>query len=161
MQFYYKTQSRDFNMNVPRLRPFLRSNSRRYSLFAGNCHCPHFFCTATLKMFFKNLRNVNYGSAMTRVATKKYLSLQFTFELFLHKKTVFRIHDILVWIQIRGSMPRTNGSGCGSGSCFFRHGPSRRQLKTNLNKSFTAYYFFKVLLHHFSKIKSPKEVTKQ
>jgi hypothetical protein len=34
---------------------------------------------------------------------------------------VFRIHDILVWIRIRGSMPLTNGSGFRSGSCFFRH----------------------------------------
>ncbi len=25
----------------------------------------------------------------------------------------------LVWIRIRGSMPLTNGSGCGSGSCYF------------------------------------------
>ncbi len=30
-------------------------------------------------------------------------------------KAVFRIHDILVWIRIRGSMPLTNGSGSGSG----------------------------------------------
>ncbi len=32
---------------------------------------------------------------------------------------VFRIHDILMWIEIRirGSMPLTNGSG----SCYFRH----------------------------------------
>jgi hypothetical protein len=30
---------------------------------------------------------------------------------------VFRIHDNLVWIRIRGSMPLTNGSG----SCYFRH----------------------------------------
>jgi hypothetical protein len=34
---------------------------------------------------------------------------------------VLRIHDILVWIRIRGTMPLTNGSGCGSGSCYFRH----------------------------------------
>ena len=26
-------------------------------------------------------------------------------------KAVLRIHDILVWIRIRGSMPLTNGSG--------------------------------------------------
>jgi hypothetical protein len=30
----------------------------------------------------------------------------------LSSPTVFRIHDILVWI--RGSMPLANGSGCGS-----------------------------------------------
>jgi hypothetical protein len=29
------------------------------------------------------------------------------------------------------------------------------------NKSFSAYYFLKVHKHHFSKIKGPKEVTKQ
>jgi hypothetical protein len=30
-----------------------------------------------------------------------------------------------------------------------------------LKKGFCAYYFLKIHLHHFSKIKSPKEVTKQ
>jgi hypothetical protein len=36
---------------------------------------------------------------------------------------VSRIHDILVWIRIRirGYMPMTDGSGCGSGSCYFHH----------------------------------------
>jgi hypothetical protein len=33
--------------------------------------------------------------------------------------------------------------------------------KLILKKCFSAYYFLKVHLHHFSKIKSPKEVTKQ
>jgi len=28
--------------------------------------------------------------------------------------------DILVWIRILGSVPLTNGSGSGSGSCSFR-----------------------------------------
>ncbi len=65
-------------------------------------------------------------------------------------KAVLRIHDILVWIRIRiwirGSMPLNSGSwwGCGSGSCYFR-------------QSFSAYYFLKVHLHHFSKIKSRKK----
>jgi hypothetical protein len=42
---------------------------------------------------------------------------------------VFRIHDILGWIRIRilGSMLLTSGSG----SCYFRHWPSRCQKKTN------------------------------
>ncbi len=69
---------------------------------------------------------------------------------------VFRIYDILMWIRIPGPMPLTNGSV--SGSCYFPHWPSRRQLKTNFLKKFSAYYFLKV---HFSKIKSPREVTKQ
>ncbi len=34
--------------------------------------------------------------------------------------------------------------GSGSGFFFFRHWPSRRQQKTNLKNSFSAYYFFKV-----------------
>ncbi len=33
-------------------------------------------------------------------------------EIIVHKvKAVLRIHDILVWILIRGAMPLTNGSG--------------------------------------------------
>ncbi len=35
---------------------------------------------------------------------------------------VLRIHDILVWVRIRGSMLLTNGSG----SCYFHQWPSRR-----------------------------------
>ncbi len=51
----------------------------------------------------------------------------------------------------------TTGSGSGSGSCYFCHWPSRRQHKTNLFKGFSAYYFLKVHLHHFSKTKSKKK----
>ncbi len=69
---------------------------------------------------------------------------------------VLRIHDILV--RIRGSMPLTNGSGSGSwiGSCYFCYWPSRCQQKTNFFLSFSAYFFLKVNLHHFSKIKNQK-----
>jgi hypothetical protein len=66
---------------------------------------------------------------------------------------VLRIHDILGWIWIRGSMPLTNGSG------YFRHWPSRCQQKNNFLTVFSAYYFLKLHLHHFSKIKSQR-VTK-
>ncbi len=78
-------------------------------------------------------------------------------------RSVLRIHDILVWIRIRGSMPLTygSGSGCGSGSCSFRHWLSRCKQKLFFFKSFFAYYFLKVHSHHFSKIKSQLEVTKQ
>ncbi len=63
-------------------------------------------------------------------------------------------------------MPLANGSefgsgfGCSSGSCYFRHWPSRSQQKTKI-KSFSACYFLKVHLHNFLKIKSQKEVTKR
>ncbi len=70
----------------------------------------------------------------------------------LHKKVwleaflpVLWIHDILVWIHIRGSMPLTNGSGFGSWSCYFRHWTSRRLQKTNLNKSFLHITFWRYI----------------
>ncbi len=51
-------------------------------------------------------------------------------------------------------MPLTNGSG----SCYFRHWPSRcQQKKQFFNTIFAAYYFLKVHLHNFSKIKGQKE----
>ncbi len=57
-------------------------------------------------------------------------------------KAVFRIHDILVWIWIRGSIPLTNGSGFGFGSCYFRHWPSRRQQNTSFKKVFLLFTSF-------------------
>jgi hypothetical protein len=64
---------------------------------------------------------------------------------------VLRIHDILGWIRIRirGSMPLINGSGSESWILLFS--PS------TFNTIFSAYYFLKVRLHHFLKIKSQKE----
>jgi hypothetical protein len=56
--------------------------------------------------------------------------------IFLKLKAVLRIHDILVWIRIRGSMPLTNGYE--SGSFFFvidLHTPTK-----NLFILFSAYY---------------------
>ncbi len=45
----------------------------------------------------------------------------------------------------------------GSGSCYFRHWPSTCQQKKQIfNTVFSAYYFLKVHLHNFSKIKSQK-----
>ncbi len=77
------------------------------------------------------------------------------------KKAVFRIYDILGWIRIRirGSMPLTNGSGSGSGSgsCYFRHWLQDASKKLIFNTIFSAYFFLKVHLHHFSKIKGQKE----
>ena len=71
---------------------------------------------------------------------------------------VLRIRYIVI---IRGSVPLTNGSGSGSdtGSCYFPQWPSRLQKK--VFQSFFYVYFLKLHLHHFSKIKSHKEVTKQ
>jgi hypothetical protein len=83
-------------------------------------------------------------------------------------KAVLRIHDILGWIRIRilGSMPLSNGSGSGFGSgsgswirillvssLTFKM-PAKNKF---FNTIFSAYYFLKLHLHHFSKIKSEKE----
>ncbi len=45
----------------------------------------------------------------------------------------------------------------GSGSCHFRLTFKMPTKKLIFNKKFSAYYFLKVYLHHFSKIKSQKE----
>ncbi len=50
------------------------------------------------------------------------IGLTFSYQTFWLLKPVFRIHDILEWIQIRGSMPLTNGFGSGSGSASKCHG---------------------------------------
>jgi hypothetical protein len=53
--------------------------------------------------------------------------------------------------------PCGSGSGYGSGSETLFKTPT----KNYFFKCFSAYYFLKVHLHHFSKIKSHKDVTKQ
>jgi hypothetical protein len=63
-------------------------------------------------------------------------------------------------IRIRGSIPLTNGSGSDPDPDIFVSDLQVVNKKLVFSKSF-AYYFFKVQLHHFSKIKTHKEVTKQ
>jgi hypothetical protein len=77
---------------------------------------------------------------------------------------VFRIHDILewIWIRIRGSMPLTNGSGSWFGSwiriLLFSSLTLKMPTKNNFCLNiFSAYYFLKVHIHNFPKIKSQKE----
>jgi hypothetical protein len=72
---------------------------------------------------------------------------------------VLRIHDILGWIRIRirVSMPLTNGSGSWIRILLFSSLTFDASKKLIFNTIFSAYYFLKVHLHHFSKIKSQKE----
>ncbi len=79
---------------------------------------------------------------------------------------MLRIHDILGWIRIRirGSIPLTNGSGSGFGSgswiriLLFSSLTFKMPAKNLFfNTIFSAYYFLKLHLHNFSKIKSQKE----
>jgi hypothetical protein len=67
----------------------------------------------------------------------------------------FRIHDILVWIRIRGSMPLTNESRSGSWIriLLYHHWPSRCHKK-KFETSFSAYYLIKGTFTSFFKDKS-------
>ncbi len=89
------------------------------------------------------------------ISVLKYLWKPFLKIVFITlSNSVLRIHVILGWIRIRGSMPLTNGSGYGSGSYYFLHWPSRCQQKTNfLTQFFMLITFWS---YHFSKIKSQK-----
>ena len=54
-------------------------------------------------------------------------------------------------------MPLTNGSECGSGSCHFRHGPSRGQQKTHFFiKLFCLLLFESTFTSFFKDIKVKK-----
>jgi hypothetical protein len=82
---------------------------------------------------------------------------------FTHKswfRSVLRIRDILVRIQIRGSVPLTNGSG--SAPAIFVIDLQDGNKKQFSFPCFSAYYFSKVHSHHiFKDKKSYKEVTKK
>ncbi len=69
---------------------------------------------------------------------------------------MLRIHAILVWIRIRGSIPLTNGSGS-IDPAILDQWPSSTKIRFFL----LITVLLKVQLHHFSKIKSHTEVTKQ
>ncbi len=126
-----------------------------------------FTCTVPLKMSKKCclqaiqfIRGKNNSPSMSSIAHSSHMDIfQVTF-LLLH--SVLRIHDILGWIRIRGSIPLTNGSGFGSGSwiriLLFSSLTFKMPAKNEFfDTIFSAYYFLKVHLHHFSKIKSEKE----
>ncbi len=67
-------------------------------------------------------------------------------------KPVLRIHDILGWIRIRGSMPLTNGSG----SCYFHHWPSRCQQKLIFLHNFFCLLLFEGTFTSFFEDKKSK-----
>jgi hypothetical protein len=77
------------------------------------------------------------------------------------RQAVLRIHDILMWIRIRvwiiGSMPLTNAD---PDPAIFVIDLQDANKKLIFEKSFYAYNLLKIHLHHFSKIKSQKEVTR-
>jgi hypothetical protein len=77
-------------------------------------------------------------------------------------EAVLQIYDILGWIRIwiRGSMPLTNGPDSDPDSfpdpsifVIDLQDANKNKFK---KKSFSAYYFLKVHLHHFSKKKVKK-----
>ncbi len=64
---------------------------------------------------------------------------------------MFRIHDILVWIRIRGSIPLTNGSGPDAYPDPAIFVIDLQDAKKTNKKKFFTFYFSKVHLRHFSK----------
>ncbi len=72
---------------------------------------------------------------------------------------MLRIHDILARIRIRGSMPLTKDPD--PDPDVFAIDLQDVNKKLILKKSFSSYYFLKVVFHRFSKVKSQNEVTKQ
>jgi hypothetical protein len=83
---------------------------------------------------------------------------QYFFYSYVRKAAVLRIHDILVWnqIRIRRSMPLTNGSG----SFYFIIDLQDANGKRISKKSFFIL-LFEGTFTSFFKDKSQKEVTKQ
>jgi hypothetical protein len=69
---------------------------------------------------------------------------------------VFRLNDIFVC----GSDPRIHASEKWIRILLFSSLTFKKPAKNNLNRSFSAYYFLKVHLYHFSMVKSPKELTR-
>jgi hypothetical protein len=78
-----------------------------------------------------------------------FLTLEILVLVFIVFTAVFRIRDNLVRIRILGSVPLTNGSGSGSGSCSFRQKVTFKiPTKNNFfSQSFSAFSFLRVYLH--------------
>jgi hypothetical protein len=67
----------------------------------------------------------------------------------------------MVSLSCEGGAGGTNGSGFSPDPVIYVIDRQDAKKKLTLTKNLSAYYFLNVPLHHFSKIKSPKEVTKQ
>ncbi len=78
-------------------------------------------------IFVIDLQDANKKLIEKKVSTTEHSSRCHKYTIFL---AVFRIHDILLWIRIRKSMPLTNGSG----SCYFRQLTFMRPTKNYLQK---------------------------
>ncbi len=66
---------------------------------------------------------------------------------------MFRIHDILVWIRIRGSMTllMDPDADADPDPSIFITDLQDANKKLIFKKSFPVYYLFKVLIHHFQR----------
>ncbi len=88
--------------------------------------CPALFANGVAAEFTDRVDQphcLSSGDSQQQVKLRKHIHVffvRFIFKLgyiLTSESQVFGIHDILVWIGIRGSMPLTNESG----SCYFRH----------------------------------------
>ncbi len=124
----YKPQTR-MGANIPTNQD--KRLGETIDLIEGGGRGGPFKAWAWVRMIFLQLNNIYWNiQIIFRHITTSCIENFPVFTL----QVVLRIHDILGWIQIRGSMPLTNGSG--SGTCYFRHWPSRCQQKTNFLTQF-------------------------
>jgi hypothetical protein len=80
---------------------------RAIELFISTFHVSTLLC-CVLILYLNIILFLNL--ILSRRISPQFLS----FTLSIQYETVLRIHDILGWIRILGSMPLTNGSGSGS-----------------------------------------------
>ncbi len=133
-----------------------------FSPFFGGLECVGTSFAYEAQFVF--LRDVWIRSQRAAVASRRatnlatHLSINSCYRISDDTVPVLRIHDILGWIRIRGSMPVTNGSGFGSGSWIRISSLNFKMPVKNkfFNTILPAYYFLKLHLHHFSKIKVKK-----
>jgi hypothetical protein len=92
----------------------------------------------------------------TDTARRQHISFFLSF--FLYKRSRPFLFYTYCTFQCRGSMPLTNGSGSWIRILLFSSLTFKMPAKNKFfNIIFSAYYYLKVHLHNFSKIKSQKE----
>jgi hypothetical protein len=118
--------------------------------------------------YFEDFRNLNNILLHDKQLLYKKLPIKKR-DFYAHLcKSIFRVRSCgnqccgsMTFWGGSGSMPLTNGFGSGSGSWFriliFSSLTYKMPAKNKFfDKIFSAYYFLKLHLHHFSKIKSQK-----
>ncbi len=90
---------------------------------------PHEKRKKSLPLHDMQRQNIFEGTKKNfREKTKTFCKVQSKRRMLPPPPAELRIRGILARIRINGSVPLTNGSRSGSGSCYFRHSPSKTQM---------------------------------